>query len=376
MGAVVALACVLGPAFNVLTDEVSLDAALQGLLDGLLISVVLSGYVVFVRDGVWRDWLRERSFLANLLINGTVFLALFLVMRGVGREIVLVDLDKKRAQAEADDILHAIPFANPLYIYAGGYQDLAGCKIVIITAGVAQRPGETRLGLLSRNADVFREIVPKVLEHAPDTVLLVATNPVDVMTHLTAHLARDFGVPASRVLGSGTTLDTARFRALLGVHLGIDPHHIHAYVVGEHGDSEVLTWSLATVGGMPIEDFCRRSGVPLHHDDHETIDRQVRNAAYHIIEGKGATYYGIGSAIARIVDVVLRDERAILTVCHRVDEVKGVKDVTVSLPFLVGGEGVLDRFPLKLNPGEETELQNSARTVEDAIDSLGIPKVS
>ena len=293
-----------------------------------------------------------------------------LVMRGVGREIVLVDLNKSRAQAEADDILHAVPFANPLNIHAGDYKDLVGSKVVIITAGVAQKPGETRLELLAKNAAIFRQIIPSVLQHAPDAILLVTTNPVDVMTHLTAQIAKEHGLPASRVLGSGTTLDTARFRALLGRHLGVDSHHVHAYVVGEHGDSEVLTWSLATVGGTPLSDFCLRHGMELHDDVHNKIDHQVRQAAYHIIEGKGATYYGIGSALARIVDVILKDQRAILTVCHPVEEVAGVKNTTVSLPFLVGGEGVLDQFPLKLNPTEETALQASARIVKEAIVSL------
>jgi L-lactate dehydrogenase len=292
-----------------------------------------------------------------------------LVMRGVGREIVLVDLNKQRAQAEADDILHAVPFAHPLNVRAGDYADLAGSRVVIITAGVAQKPGETRLELLARNSGIYRQIIPEILRYAPDTVLLVTTNPVDVMTHLTSHIAAEHGRPASRVLGSGTTLDTARFRALLGRHLGVDSHHVHAYVVGEHGDSEVLTWSLATVGGTPLIDFCRSHDV-AHEAIHAEIDRQVRQAAYHIIEAKGATYYGIGSALTRIVDAILSDQRAILTVCHPVSEVCGVADVTISLPFLVGGEGVLDRFPLNLDPREEADLMASVRTVRQAIGSL------
>jgi L-lactate dehydrogenase len=293
-----------------------------------------------------------------------------LVMRGVGREIVLVDLNKSRAQAEADDILHAVPFAHPLNVYAGDYEDLVDSKVVIITAGVSQKPGETRLELLARNTKVFKTIIPDVLRFAPDTVLVVTTNPVDIMTHLTAQIAANYGVASNRVLGSGTTLDTARFRTLLGRHLGVDSHHVHAYVVGEHGDSEVLTWSMATVGGTPLEDFCQRHGMVLHKDIHADIDHQVRHAAYHIIEGKGATYYGIGSALARIVDVILKDQRAILTVCHPIEEIVGVKDVTVSLPFLVGGEGVLDRFPLPLNEDEIAKLQTSALVVRAAIDTL------
>src|SRR6478672_3257726 len=171
-----------------------------------------------------------------------------LVMRGVGRQIVLVDKNAERAAAEADDIRHAVPFAHALEVHAGDYHDLAGCRAVVLCAGVGQKPGETRLQLLQRNAAVFREVVPAVLKYAPDAVIIVATNPVDVMTHLAARFAAEAGVKPGRVFGSGTTLDTARFRTLVGAHCGVDPHHVHAHVVGEHGDSEVLTWSLASVG--------------------------------------------------------------------------------------------------------------------------------
>ena len=238
-----------------------------------------------------------------------------MVMHGVGREIVLVDKNTDRATAEADDIRHAIPFAHPLEIRAGGYEDLADSRAVVLCAGVGQKPGESRLQLLQRNAAVFREVVPAVLAHAPDAVLVVATNPVDVMTHLAAKYAADLGVAPGRVFGSGTTLDTARFRSLLGEHCGVDPHHVHAYVVGEHGDSEVLTWSLATIGGMPLESFARLQQIEITDDIRREIDQKVRRAAYTIINGKGATYYGIGSAISRIVKVILHDHRSILTVC-------------------------------------------------------------
>lgn len=293
-----------------------------------------------------------------------------LVMRGVGREIVLVDKNEKRAQAEADDLFHAVPFAHPLEVRAGDYPDLAGSKVVILTAGVGQRPGETRLQLLARNAAIFRQVVPSVLEHAPQAVLVVATNPVDVMTHLAARYAAEHGVPPTRVLGSGTTLDTARFRALLSRHLGVDARHIHAYVVGEHGDSEVLTWSLVTVGGMPLAEFCRQNSIALTEAVRDEIEHRVRDAAYHIIEGKGATYYGIGSALARLVDAILRDQRSILTVCTPVAEVTGVCDVTLALPHLVGGEGVLASFPLPLSDKEEADLRASAQVICNAIEEL------
>lgn len=302
------------------------------------------------------------------LVGSTAAYAL--VMQGIGRQIVLVDKNEARAQAEADDILHAVPFAHPLRVTAGSYNDLAGSRVVIITAGVGQKPGETRLQLLERNAAVFRDVVPQILAHAPDAILVVATNPVDVMTHVTAHFAAEFGVASGQVIGSGTTLDTARFRTLLGSHFGVDPHHVHGYVIGEHGDSEVLTWSLVTIGGMTLEAFCRLRDICLDEEIQQTIDRRVRRAAYHIISGKGATYYGIGSALARIVDVLVHDQRAIFTVCTPMPEVAGVADVTVSLPHLIGGEGILTTFPLPLNDGENTALRASAQVIREAIEAL------
>jgi L-lactate dehydrogenase len=294
-----------------------------------------------------------------------------LVMQGVGREIVLVDKNAARAAAEADDIRHAVPFAHPLDVRAGQYEDLAGCRVVVLCAGVGQRPGETRLHLLQRNAQIFGEVVPAVVKQAPEAVLVVATNPVDVMTHLTVRFAAACGAAPSGVLGSGTTLDTARFRSLLGSQCGVDSHHVHAYVIGEHGDSEVLTWSLATIAGMPLEGFARLRGIDLSEPVREEIDRKVRGAAYTIIHGKTATYYGIGSALARIVDVILHDQRAVMTVGAPTPDVAGVRNVTVSLPRLVGGQGVLETFPLPLDPAERTRLRASAAVIREALDELG-----
>lgn len=293
-----------------------------------------------------------------------------LVMRGVGRRLVLVDQNKARAEAEADDILHAVPFAHPLEVTAGDYSDLAGSKVVIVSAGVGQKPGETRLQLLGRNAQVFKQVIPNILQHAPNAVLLVATNPVDVMTHLAARYAADFGVASTRVIGSGTTLDTARLRALIGRQLNVDSQHIHAYVLGEHGDSELIPWSLVTVGGIPLDEFCSEGDISICPDDYAAIDERVRRAAYHIIEGKGATYYGVGSAIARIVEVILQDERSILTVCTPTESVAGVKDVTVSMPNLVGGEGIIKTFFPNLNESETSTLRASAQVVRSVIDEL------
>jgi L-lactate dehydrogenase len=291
-------------------------------------------------------------------------------MQGVGRELVLVDKYSARAEAEADDIRHAVPFAHPLEVRAGSFKDLAGSRVVLLSAGVGQKPGETRLQLLHRNAGVFREVVPQILEHAPEAVLVVATNPVDLMTHLTAHIAADYGAAPGQVLGSGTTLDTARFRSLLGLHCGVDPHHVHGYVVGEHGDSEVLTWSLVTVAGMSLSAFTQLRGVDLSERVRREIDTQVRGAAYSIIAGKGATYYGIGSALARIADAVLHDQRSVLTVCAPSADVLGMPDVTLALPRLVGGSGVLETFPLPLSEEEQAQLRRSAEVIRRSVEEL------
>jgi L-lactate dehydrogenase len=288
-----------------------------------------------------------------------------LVMSGVGREIVLVDVNRARAEAEANDIYHAVPFAHPLTVRAGEYADLDRAR-------VAQKPGETRLQLLQRNADVFRQIVPSVLRAAPDTVLLVVTNPVDVMTHLAAHFAAEFGVPQTRVFGSGTTLDTARFRSLLGRHFEVDPQHVHAHVIGEHGDSEVLVWSDATIAGLHLDEFVTVHGTPLTTDERRDIDENVRHAAYQIIAGKGATYYGIGSAVARIVDVVLHDQHAILTICSRITGVSDCDGVTLSLPHLVDGQGVRATIPLALDATEREGLRQSANVLREAVGLLSV----
>lgn len=293
-----------------------------------------------------------------------------MVMRGVGREVILVDKNLSKAKAEADDILHAVPFAHSLNVRAGDYPDLKGSRVVIITAGVAQKPGESRLQLLEKNANILSRIIPEVIEQAPDSVLVITTNPVDVMTHLAANLASKYSIPKNKVIGSGTTLDTARFRALLGLELGIDPAHIHAYVIGEHGDSEVLNWSSVSVGGIPLKQFCIQHKINILEDKRNQIDDQVRRAAYHIIEGKGATHYGIGSALSRITDVILRDLRSIMTVCSPMDEIAGVKDVTVSLPHLVGGNGIVDTFQPLLDEQEYKSLNRSASIIRHALDSI------
>jgi L-lactate dehydrogenase len=293
-----------------------------------------------------------------------------LIQQGVGSEIVLVDAQSKRAVAEAADLLHAVPFAEGLRVRAGGYADLEAARVVILAAGVSQKPGETRPQLLARNEAVFREIVPQVMRASPDVVLVVATNPVDTMTHLAARIAAEHGAKPSRVIGTGTMLDTARFRTLVAQWAGVDSHQVHADVLGEHGDSEVLAWSSAAVGGMPLEMFAAARGLTLNDAERKRIDEATRRAAYAIIEGKGATYYGVGAAIARLVEVILNDRRSILTVCTPIDEIEGVQDVTLSLPRIVGAEGVLATFRPPLTEPERAALQQSAGAIRAMIDEL------
>jgi L-lactate dehydrogenase len=294
-----------------------------------------------------------------------------MVLRGVAREIVMVDINTKRAQAEAEDILHAVPFSShAVVVRQGEYSDLDGCSVVVITAGVAQKPGETRLQLLERNASIFKGMIPQIVASAPDAVMVVATNPVDIMTHLAAHYAAPLGVSRKHVIGSGTTLDTARFRSILGRALDVDPEHVHGYVVGEHGDSEVLAWSMTTVGTVPLDDYAQARGIALTDEILQEVDDGVRRAAYRIIEGKGSTYYGIGAALARIVQAIVRDQRSLLTVSVPVETIGEVHDITFALPAIVGGDGIISVLPAPLNDAEERLLEDSARTLRQALDEL------
>jgi L-lactate dehydrogenase len=287
-----------------------------------------------------------------------------LVMRGAASEIVLIDRDAKRARAEAEDILHAVPFAHITKVRAGDYADLVGSGAVILAAGVSQSPGETRLELLERNAEVFADIVPKILATAPEAIFLVATNPVDVMTQIATRIA---GLAPERVIGSGTILDTARFRALLGRWLQVSPKSVHAYVLGEHGDSEVLCWSVADVGGILVEDLARQIGRPFDAAGKAEIDQGVRRAAYRIIEGKGATWYGIAGGLVRIVQSIGGDENSALTVSIVTEVVEGVGPVALSLPRIVGRAGVVRTLLPSLREEEHAALAQSARVIEEAL---------
>jgi L-lactate dehydrogenase len=292
-----------------------------------------------------------------------------LALMGVVSEVVLVDRDEAMALAQAQDIAHAVPFASATMVHAGGYDALKDSGVVILAAGVSQKPGETRLQLLSRNAEVFRSIVAEVLAVAPNAILLVASNPVDIMTDVATRLS---GLPPERVIGSGTILDTARFRYLLGQHLGIAPQSVHAYVLGEHGDSEVLAWSAARAGSVELRSFAAQVGAALTGEVRAQIDDGVRNAAYTIINGKGATWYGIGAGLARIVRAINRNEQSVLSVSILTEEVEGVKNVALSVPRVVGRNGVVaDLFP-ELDAGEHKALQNSAELLKSTADALSV----
>lgn len=291
-----------------------------------------------------------------------------IMLRKAASDIVLIDANEKRAIAEAQDIMHAVPFAAATDVYSGTYEDLADAKIVVIAAGASQKPGETRLMLMEKNAAIMRDIISKTVSVNPNVIFLVATNPVDIITHICTSIAKEFGIPASRIIGSGTTLDTARFRSLLGTHAGVDPQHVHAYVLGEHGDSEVLAWSTIDIGGVPLEDFIAYRNIEFNEELKNKIDDGVRNAAYKIIEGKGSTYYGVAGAIAKLVEVINRDNRAVLTISALKDDVEGIKNVTLSLPHLIGGDGDLGVLPIKLSVKEKQLLKKSAEIIKKKID--------
>lgn len=270
---------------------------------------------------------------------------------------MLTDKDGARAEAEAQDIAHASPVSHGGRAYSGGYDALAGSAVVIVAAGANQKPGESRLDLLAKNAAIFREVIAQVTAHAPQAVLVVATNPVDLLTDLTTRLA-----PEQPVLGSGTVLDSARFRHLIAQRAGVDATHVHGYVLGEHGDSEVLAWSTATVAGLPVADFMAARGQPWDEAVRAEIETGTRDAARSIIDGKRATYYGIGAALARITERILGDRRAILTVCAPTPDF----GVTLSLPRIVARTGVVETVMPRLTPAEGEALAASAEVLRQA----------
>ena len=290
-----------------------------------------------------------------------------MTLDGSASEIVLVDVNRPLAEAQAEDILHATPFAKSVRIEAGEYSDLRGAQVVVLACGVNQKPGESRLELLGRNVKVFESVVPQLLQHAPEAIVVVVSNPVDLLTHIVTRLSK---LPPSRVFGSGTLLDTARFRALLGEHLEISSHSVHAYVLGEHGDSEVLIWSSAQAGGLPLEDFAAQTRHPLTPDIKAKIEDGVRRAANRIIEGKKATYYGIGAGLSRLVRSIRDDDRAVFTASNIAVETAGLPSVSLSLPRVLGAKGILATLKPALSFVEQEALLKSATILHSAIKEI------
>ncbi len=298
---------------------------------------------------------------------GSTF-AYALLMSGLASEIVLIDSNKKKAEGEAMDINHAVPLAEPGLVWVGDYKDCAGAAVTVITAGANQKPGETRIDLAQKNADIFRQIVPSVVENNPNGIILVATNPVDVLAYATWKMS---GLPKERVLGSGTILDTARFRFLLSQYFGVDSRSVHAYIIGEHGDSEVPVWSLANIAGMRFPIFCEQMKAGCDDKALDQIFEQTRDAAYHIIERKGATYYAVATGILRIVEAILRDQGTVLSVSSLIENYYDIDDVFFSLPSVIDRGGVERVLRLKLDDDEVTGLRKSAGLLKDLIKKLG-----
>jgi L-lactate dehydrogenase len=290
-----------------------------------------------------------------------------LMQRGLANELVLVDLDMARAEGEAMDLNHGLPFVRPMRMYAGDYDALAGAEVVVITAGANQRPGETRLDLLQRNAAVFRDIVPRVVRAAPDTIIVIATNPVDILTTISSDIA---GLPAGRVIGSGTILDTARFRYMLGEYYRVDPRSVHAYIVGEHGDSELALWSLANIAGVKLSDFVGANGRGYDRAALDAIFEQTRGAAYEIIKRKKATYYAIGLGLLTIVEAVLRDQHTVLTVCSPMGGQYSVDGIAISMPTIVGRNGIEEVLKLPISADELQAFRQSAQTLKERLAQL------
>lgn len=290
-----------------------------------------------------------------------------LLLSGIADELLLIDINEERAHGEMLDLTHSMPLCPPAKVNCGTWSDLTGCDVIILAAGANQRPGQTRLDLTCRNVEIFRDIVPKAVQYCPEAVYLVVTNPVDVLTRETVRIS---GLPAQRVIGSGTVLDTSRLKNLLSNQLHVDPRNIHAWVLGEHGDSEFAAWSLTNVAGMPLETFCRMMGgskAELIPQLQQMFDEHVKNVAYTIIAEKGATYYAVAVAVRRIVEAILRNERSILSVSTLIDGAFGIRDVCLSLPVIVGKNGAEQLLPIELTEAEQAQLRESASRLRDAL---------
>lgn len=299
---------------------------------------------------------------------GSTF-AYALLMSGLASEIVLIDVNKSKAEGEAMDLSHAVPFMHPTRIWAGDYADCAGAAVTVLAAGVPQRPGQTRLECLQANARVWHEIVPQIAGNNFRGILLVATNPVDVLTYAAWKIS---GLPAARVLGSGTILDTARFRFLLSQHFGVDARSVHAFILGEHGDSEVAAWSLANIAGMRLPEYCRANGLPYENRAMEKIFESTRDAAYRIIERKGATYYAVAAGSLRITQSILRHQNTVLSVSSLINDYYGISDVCFSLPTVINQGGVQRVLRLELDNSEISKLRHSADILRQTLGALDL----
>ena len=292
-----------------------------------------------------------------------------LLLSGLAAEIVLIDANHAKAEGEAMDLNHAVPFSHPTRVWAGEMADCAGASVTVLAAGAGQKPGETRLDLVHKNANIWREIVPQIARHNPDGILLVATNPVDVLTYVALKLS---GFAASRVIGSGTILDTARFRYLLSQHFGVDARSVHAFIIGEHGDSEVPVWSSANIAGMRLPEFCRAHEINYDAEEMNRIFLQTRDAAYHIIKRKGATYYAVAAGLMRITQAILRNQSTVLSVSSLIQDFHDLRDVCFSLPTVVDRGGVEKVLRLELDVTEVSQLQHSAGILRQTIQSLNL----
>ena len=295
-------------------------------------------------------------------------IAFSLIQEEMFSELVLIDINQTKAEGEAMDLSHGLPFVHPMKIYAGTYADLADCFLIIITAGAGQRPGETRLELVRKNVEIFRDMIPQITAVTRDARLLIVSNPVDVMTYAAWKLS---GYPPEHVIGSGTVLDTARLKYLLGAHLGVDSRSVHAFIIGEHGDSELAVWSSANISGVDLDSFCDICGAC----DGETLHRlyeDVRTSAYKVIEKKGATYYAIALAVTRIARAIVREEHSVLPVSAYVNGHYGVSDVYFGVPSIVGAEGIEKVLDIPLDASEQQQLEHSVQTLKDVIAGLDL----
>lgn len=294
-------------------------------------------------------------------------IAFSLMQRAIFSELVLIDMNRDRAEGEAMDLRHGLPYTAAMDIYAGDYADLSDCALVIVTAGANQKPGESRLDLIGKNAAILRDVIGRLQGTAFAGILLIVSNPVDV---LTCEAQRISGYPASRVIGSGTVLDTARLKQLLGSRLGVDSRSVHAVIIGEHGDSELAVWSGANVSGIDLDHFCQLRGRPYSQEAMQKIYEEVRDSAYEIISRKGATYYGIAMAVSRIAECIVKDEQAVLPVSTVLRGAYGLRGLALSVPSVVGKDGVETVLEIPLSPEEKEALHASARQLKGVIQTL------